>query len=278
MSSASARHDEVLTRRSPSPPPPTPSRTWGAPGLLDSTSSTWTMDPALLEEELRALRTTRAAAEGGDRRRSLRAVRRLRPASSRRAAGYDVPLIEDAAEALGRHLPGRAGGPLRRDGGVLVQRQQDHHDLRRRHAGVAAHRVDRHGRAISSTQARDPAPHYQHSEIGYNYRMSNLLAAVGRGQLRDLDRRVAQRRAHQRVLPGVSSQRCPASSSCRKPPYGRSNCWLTCITIDPQRFGATREESAPTAGARQYRVASGVEADAHAARLQRMPCARRRRV
>ncbi len=92
-----------------------------------------------------------------------------------------------------------------------------------------------------ATQARDAAPHYQHSEIGYNYRMSNLLAAVGRGQLRLLAERVARKREifdyYRRALgdlPGVGFM--PEAA------YGCANRWLTCITIDPARFGATRED------------------------------------
>src|SRR5690606_2851750 len=80
-----------------------------------------------------------------------------------------------------------------------------------------------------------------HSEIGYNYRLSNLLAAVGRGQLQKLDERIDARRANNRYyraaltdLPGIEFM--PEAS------YGRMNCWLTCITVDHQAFGATREE------------------------------------
>lgn len=92
-----------------------------------------------------------------------------------------------------------------------------------------------------ATQARDPAPHYEHSELGYNYRMSNLLAAVGRGQLADLNERVERRRAANAFyqmnlgdLPGVSFM--------PEAPYGRSNRWLTCVTIDPHAFGASRHD------------------------------------
>jgi dTDP-4-amino-4,6-dideoxygalactose transaminase len=92
-----------------------------------------------------------------------------------------------------------------------------------------------------ATQAKDPAPHYQHSAIGYNYRMSNLLAAVGRGQLRVLKDRVSRKREifqfYQRAfgdLPGVSFM--PIAS------YGEPNYWLTCILVDPAHFGATRED------------------------------------
>ena len=91
-----------------------------------------------------------------------------------------------------------------------------------------------------ATQARDPAPHYEHSTIGYNYRLSNLLAAIGRGQLRHLDDRVQRRRrnfdyyqTHLSDLPGFAFM--PEAS------YGRSNRWLTCITIDPARARTDRE-------------------------------------
>jgi pyridoxal phosphate-dependent aminotransferase EpsN len=92
-----------------------------------------------------------------------------------------------------------------------------------------------------ATQARDPAPHYQHSTIGFNYRMSNVLAGIGRGQLRVLVERIAARRRNfERYkavlgsLPGVEFM--PIAS------YGEANFWLTCITIDPKKFGATPED------------------------------------
>lgn len=92
-----------------------------------------------------------------------------------------------------------------------------------------------------ATQARDPAPHYEHSVIGYNYRMSNVLAGIGRAQLRVLDERVRQKRAvfdfYERAFsrePGIDLM--PEAS------FGRSNRWLTCMTIDPEKFGASRED------------------------------------
>ncbi len=96
-----------------------------------------------------------------------------------------------------------------------------------------------HARKLA-TQARNPAPHYEHSEMGYNYRLSNLLAAVGRAQLRVLDERVrARRRIFQRYrealgdLPGLSFQ--PEAS------WGTHTRWLTCLLVDPKAFGAHRE-------------------------------------
>ena len=109
-------------------------------------------------------------------------------------------------------------------GGMLVSRNDD---------WIA------HARKLS-TQAREPAPHYEHTEIGFNYRLSNLLAAVGRAQLEVLPERVAARRrinARYRELladaPGVSFM--PEAA------YGEGNCWLTCILVDPAESGTDRE-------------------------------------
>ena len=96
-----------------------------------------------------------------------------------------------------------------------------------------------HARKLS-TQAREPAPHYQHTELGFNYRLSNLLAAVGRAQLEVLSERVAARRrinARYRALLGD----VPGITFMPEAPYGRPNCWLTCILVDPDEAGADRE-------------------------------------
>jgi pyridoxal phosphate-dependent aminotransferase EpsN len=91
-----------------------------------------------------------------------------------------------------------------------------------------------------ATQARDPAPHYQHSHIGYNYRLSNILAAIGRGQLERLDEKVARKRAinefYRKALGDL-----PGIEFMPEAPFGRSNCWLTVILITPQEFGMDRE-------------------------------------
>jgi dTDP-4-amino-4,6-dideoxygalactose transaminase len=91
-----------------------------------------------------------------------------------------------------------------------------------------------------SQQARDPAPHYEHSQIGYNYRMSNIVAAIGLGQLRCLEERVRRKREifeyyHKALadLPGIEFM--------PEAPYGRGNRWLTVILVDPELFGADRE-------------------------------------
>jgi len=97
-----------------------------------------------------------------------------------------------------------------------------------------------HARKLSQ-QARDPAPHYEHTEIGYNYRLSNILAAIGRGQLKILDQRVQQKRrifaAYKHLLGGL-----PGITFMPETPYSSSNRWLTVILINPVEFGATPEQ------------------------------------
>jgi pyridoxal phosphate-dependent aminotransferase EpsN len=154
-------------------------------------------------------------------------------------ACYEVPVIEDAAEALGATYKGRSPGTLGRagifsfngnkiittsGGGMLVSADKAFID---------------HARKLS-TQARDPAPHYQHSEIGYNYRLSNVLAAIGRGQLRVLEDRVRRKREIFQFYADTIGD-LPGISLIPEAPWGRATRWLTCITVDPQAFGADRE-------------------------------------
>ena len=148
-------------------------------------------------------------------------------------------LIEDAAEALGATYRGRPAGGFGRFGVFSFNGNK----IITTSGGGAL--VSDDGEAVArvrklSTQAREPAPHYEHVEVGYNYRLSNLLAAVGRGQLAVLDERVAARRRNfQRYrellgdLPGLGFM--PEAA------YGRGNRWLTVITLDPSLFGADRE-------------------------------------
>jgi len=91
-----------------------------------------------------------------------------------------------------------------------------------------------------ATQAREPAPHYQHETVGYNYRLSNLLAAVGRGQLAVLDERVAARRANFRFYSDALGE-LPGVTMMPLDPRGESNCWLSCLTLDAGAFGCDRE-------------------------------------
>jgi pyridoxal phosphate-dependent aminotransferase EpsN len=155
------------------------------------------------------------------------------------AREYGIPILEDAAEALGAtHRSGRAGG----FGAMGVFSFNGNKIITTSGGGalVSADAKPIQRARFLATQARDAAPHYQHSTIGYNYRLSNLLAAVGRGQLQVLDARVAARRAHNAFyrsaladLPGVAFQ--------PEAPWGTSTCWLTCMTVDPSASGTTSE-------------------------------------
>lgn len=92
-----------------------------------------------------------------------------------------------------------------------------------------------------ATQARDDAPHYEHSELGYNYRMSNVLAGIGRAQLASLDDKVAAtRRNFEAYVEAL--QDLPGVQFMPEAPWGRHSRWLTCLTIDPDRAGVDRED------------------------------------
>jgi dTDP-4-amino-4,6-dideoxygalactose transaminase len=208
------------------------------PVFVDASPATWTMDPDLLEDELeRRARNGRlpAAVIAVDLYGQCCDYARIATTCER----YDVPLIEDAAEALGASYEGRPAGAFGRcaafsfngnkiittsGGGMLVSHDRAIVD-RARHLAA---------------QARDPAPHYQHSDVGFNYRLSNLLAAVGRGQLKSLDSKVSRRRAirsrYARELEFLGGIRVLADAD-----YGRSNGWLTCITVDAEGFGASND-------------------------------------
>lgn len=209
------------------------------PVLVDSEPGTWNMSLGLLEEAL-----------DGCQRRGEPVGAVIAVDLYGQCADYEkieaicgargVPLIEDAAEALGATAYGKNAGQFGRlaafsfngnkiittsGGGMLVS---DDEALIERARHLA-------------TQARDPAPHYQHSTIGYNYRMSNLLAAVGRGQLQSLEERVvARRKVFERYVAGLGD--LPGISFMPEAPYGRCTRWLTCLTFEPREFGATRED------------------------------------
>lgn len=209
------------------------------PVFVDCDEATWGMDPRLFAEALEA------AARRGRLPRAVVLVHLygqcadLDPVAEA-CARHGVALVEDAAEALGATYKGRSPGSRGRagafsfngnkiittsGGGMLVS---DDAALVREARDLAA-------------QARDPAPHYQHSRLGFNYRLSNLLAALGRGQLRALDERVRRRRAnfefYRRAFAGV-----PGLSFMPEAPYGTGTRWLTALLVDPAEFGAGRED------------------------------------
>jgi pyridoxal phosphate-dependent aminotransferase EpsN len=209
------------------------------PAFVDVSAKTWTIDPELLDEELtlRARYGKQAAAViTVDLYGQCADYARLDAVCEK----HGVPMIEDAAEALGARYGGAAAGAFGEcaafsfngnkiittsGGGMLVS-----------HRRAVVERA-RH----LATQAREPAAHYEHRDIGHNYRLSNLLAAVGRGQLASLPEKVARRRAvndrYRAALGGV-----PGLTFMPEAPYGRSNCWLTCLTVAPGLYDATCEE------------------------------------
>jgi dTDP-4-amino-4,6-dideoxygalactose transaminase len=221
------------------------------PVFVDSDAASWNMNPSLLAEELE-----RRARIGKLPKAVLVVDLYGQPASYDallpHCDRYGVPLIEDAAEALGATYRGRHAGAFGRvgvfsfngnkiittSGGGMLVTDDDEMAARARHL---------------ATQAREPAAHYEHKDVGYNYRLSNLLAAIGRGQLRALPEKIERRRAiferYERelgALPGVSFM--PELRGAR------STRWLTCITLDPVEFGCDRER------VREHLAAADIEA------------------
>ncbi len=155
------------------------------------------------------------------------------------AERYGIPIIEDAAEALGATHHGRPAGGF---GAIGVFSFNGNKIITTGGGGaMVSARKDLVDRArFLATQARDPAPHYEHSTIGYNYRLSNLLAAVGRGQLQVLRDRVAARRANNAFYREALGH-LPGVAFLPEAPWGTSNCWLTCLTFDERASGVSRE-------------------------------------
>jgi dTDP-4-amino-4,6-dideoxygalactose transaminase len=145
---------------------------------------------------------------------------------------YGVPVVEDAAEALGASFGDRpagsfgAAGVLSFNGNKIITTSSGGALLC--HDAAAAERA-----RYLATQARRPVAHYEHTEVGFNYRLSNLLAAFGRGQLATLDERIVRRRAirarYQEAFADLAGIAFPALD-----PRGTTNAWLTCITLEPE--------------------------------------------
>ncbi len=207
------------------------------PVFIDSAASSWNLSPDLLVDELEARerdgRALPAAVIVVDLYGQCADYDRLAPLCAER----DIPLIEDAAEAIGAGFGGRPAGSFGEagvisfngnkiitsgGGGMLVCDRPELADRAR----------------YLATQARQDAPHYEHTEVGYNYRLSNLLAAVGRGQLSTLEQRITRRRAirvrYREALAG-------RPGLVFAPTDDDGNAWLTCLTIDPGPAGVDRE-------------------------------------
>lgn len=209
------------------------------PVFIDSDRTSWNMNPDLLRSALdhrakigklpKAVVLVHLYGQSADIAPIMEACDR-----------YSIPLIEDAAEALGASYKERSPGTFGRigiysfngnkiittsGGGMLVSEDPEI---------VAKAR-------FLATQARDPAPHYQHSEIGYNYRLSNVLAGIGRGQLRVLSERVAARRRNFEIYQQALGK-LPGLEFMPEAAFGSATRWLTCLTIDPVAFGKDREQ------------------------------------
>ena len=156
---------------------------------------------------------------------------------------------------------------LRRRRGALLQRQQDHDDLGRRHAPHRRRDLAAHVRKLS-TQAREPVPHYEHTEVGYNYRLSNLLAALGRAQLRAPRRDDAAPPRVARALPRAVRRTSTACAILGGVETREDNCWLTAIVVDPRPGRVDSRDLARALDAGGHRDPADVEADAPAAGLR----------
>ncbi|HMO61167.1 MAG TPA: aminotransferase class I/II-fold pyridoxal phosphate-dependent enzyme [Ferruginibacter sp.] len=210
------------------------------PVFIDSEAGTWNMCP----EHLRIAVLERLAK--GKKPKAIIPVHLYgMPANMHNiaavAAEFDIPVIEDAAEALGSYIHKKPCGSFgimgvlsfngnkiitTSGGGALVSGNSDFIKKAR----------------FLATQARDAAPHYQHSHIGYNYRMSNVAAGIGRGQMEVLQQRVAQRRANFDFYTNTLGQ-IPGISFLAEPEGYFSNRWLTAILVNPALTrGITREE------------------------------------
>lgn len=212
------------------------------PVFVDSEVDTWNMDPVLLEEAIKdrvekigrlpkAIIPVHLYGMPGKLDEILEVANR-----------YKIPVLEDSAEALGSEYKGRKCGTfgeyaaLSFNGNKIITTSGG--------GALVCPNEERAKRALFyATQAREQAPHYQHEKIGYNYRMSNICAGIGRGQMFVLDEHIARRRKihdlYVKLLAGVKGVKVMC-----QPEGGdfNSNYWLTCITVDPEEAGFTRED------------------------------------
>jgi len=206
--------------------------------FIDSDRESWNMDPDLLAEELsfrnkqgklpKSVITADILGQSADLDRILDVCNQ-----------YHIPVVSDSAEALGATYKGRHAG---KGSGFVVYSFNGNKIITTSGGGMLASDdgdLIKKARFLSQ-QARDPAPHYEHTQIGYNYRMSNIVAAIGRGQLRVLNERVEKKRwifdYYRKALTDIAGIEFMPEAS-----YGRATRWLTVILITPDDFGFDRE-------------------------------------
>lgn len=203
------------------------------PVFVDSEAETWNMDPVLLEEAIR----DRIAKTGRKPKAIVPVALYGMPYDCERimeiSRKYDIPVVEDAAEGFGSRFDGKVLGTFGKFG-VLSFNGNKMITTSGGGALICADDESKNNIMWYATQARDAYPYYQHSEIGYNYRMSNICAGIGRGQMTVADAHIAHHKHVQALyeelfadVPGVEVHKQPAG--------GRydSNFWLCCITLDP---------------------------------------------
>ncbi|MDQ1161024.1 dTDP-4-amino-4,6-dideoxygalactose transaminase [Chryseobacterium sp. SORGH_AS 447] len=210
------------------------------PIFIDSEKETWNMCPVALKEAIEE------RISNGKKPKAIIVVHLYgMPAKMDKilkiAEEYNIPVIEDAAEALGSKYKGKACGTFGRFG-ILSFNGNKIITTSGGGALVCHNQEDKDKTVFLSTQARDNAPHYQHSHIGYNYRMSNIVAGIGRGQMEVLNDRVeARRKMHDfyvelfKDIEGVEVFSEPSEDYF-------SNHWLSTIIINPEINGKTRED------------------------------------
>jgi dTDP-4-amino-4,6-dideoxygalactose transaminase len=209
------------------------------PVFVDSEPDTWNMSPEFLEEAIKD------RISKGKKPAAIIPVHLYgMPAKMEEilsiAARYEIPVLEDAAEALGSHIHGKMCGSFGEIGSLSFNGNKIITT-----SGGGALTGNEHYAAKArflATQARDAAPHYQHSEIGYNYRMSNVCAGIGRGQMEVLADRVNQRRAVYQAY-WERYKDTPGVQFLAEPEGYYSNRWLTTILINPEQTGGKTRET-----------------------------------
>lgn len=231
--------DEVICQSMTFSASANPIRYLGAtPVFIDSERTTWNMDPAFLEEAI-----IDRLAKGTKPKAIIPVHLYGMPARMDEiiaiAKKYEIPIIEDAAEALGSSVSNKKCGTF---GEIGILSFNGNKIITTSGGGALVSKNSEYIKEATflATQARDAAPHYQHSKIGYNYRLSNICAGIGRGQMKVLPLRIDQRRAnfffYRNELSDLSG-----ISFLEEPEDFYSNRWLTTILIDPN-MGASREE------------------------------------
>ena len=212
------------------------------PVFVDSEKETWNMDPVLLEEAIKE-----RLEKTGKLPKAIIPVHLYgMPGKMDEVMEvpncYGIPVLEDSAEALGSEYKGRKCGTFG-EYGVLSFNGNKMITTSGGGALICPNEEKAKRALFYATQAREQAPHYQHEKIGYNYRMSNICAGIGRGQMFVLDEHVTRRRAihdlYVKLLAGVKGVKV----MCQPEGEGfNSNYWLTCITVEPEEAGFTRED------------------------------------